>query len=304
MRSAGPTEIRVRAALIRLWDASGEGEQFSWPAVEVREEVERDGDGRLSSVEAVQRIGCKAAKGQTEFSRGQWSELIDDIEYTYSRGTFTVRRRGAETMPWGTDETPDRDEQTAGYIDVIRSRDDGVKNRNVLGGDDATIQVTWDPDEYTALLTVRGNDHDLTPAQLRSFAAALLEAASDVDPDSPPATIIAQVHEIGFLAGREWGQRPDADCDEPRVTQRHLDMMRHATGNRLAANRNFYIAPRDAAEHIEWVELVEMGLAGDGEPPTSASAGSRKGIVFHVTDAGFRMAYGDVRKASGKRAKR
>lgn len=58
-----------------------------------------------------------------------------------------------------------------------------IKNRNPLDAPDDrnfAIQVTWMPGRDTALVTVRGKDHDLTAPQLRSFAEALLEAAADI----------------------------------------------------------------------------------------------------------------------------
>lgn len=91
---------------------------------------------------------------------------------------------------------------------------------------------------------------------------------------------------------------------EPRVTQRQLDVMRHATGGKLRDHRNYYCAEPGTKDHAAWTELVAMGLAGDGEPPGSGEAGARAGRVFHVTEAGFRMAYGDVRKKAGKRGER
>lgn len=94
--------------------------------------------------------------------------------------------------------------------------------------------------------------------------------------------------------------RPAASVDEtapePRVTQRQLDIMRHSTGGKLRAVRNYSISPPGHEWHDDWTELVRMGLAGEGEPPDCSEAGQRKGTVYHVTEAGFRMTYGDVRK--------
>lgn len=55
-----------------------------------------------------------------------------------------------------------------------------MHNRNPLGDDDLTIQVTWETGEDRALVTVRAKDQDLNQAQLRAFARALLCAARDL----------------------------------------------------------------------------------------------------------------------------
>jgi hypothetical protein len=84
---------------------------------------------------------------------------------------------------------------------------------------------------------------------------------------------------------------PDA---EPRVTQRHLDMMRHATGRKLDGHRNHYSAVPDTDPYAGWEELVGMGLAERLDVSDGAT-------TYSVTEAGFRMTYGDVRKPREKR---
>lgn len=65
------------------------------------------------------------------------------------------------------------------------------------GSSDGTIMLTWIPaedgcDGDTALLTVRGKDHDLTADQLRALARAATRAADSIEgrasvPDVAPA---------------------------------------------------------------------------------------------------------------------
>jgi hypothetical protein len=80
---------------------------------------------------------------------------------------------------------------------------------------------------------------------------------------------------------------PDPIRYTPKVTQRHLDMMRYATGGMLRGHRNYYCAETDSDDFTEWTELVGMGLAvvEPGNPR-----------AFNLTDDGFRMTYGSVRK--------
>jgi hypothetical protein len=86
--------------------------------------------------------------------------------------------------------------------------------------------------------------------------------------------------------------------DEPRVTARQLDMMRHATGGAVQGHRNYYCVPSSPAspDRPTWDDLVAQGLAGFGEPPDASDPGANALTVYHVTPAGFRMAYGAERR--------
>jgi hypothetical protein len=283
--------VRVREALLRLWmtveDDASVGE-FSWPSGEVRDEL-RDGgsEDKWKALDGVQRVGRGYVKlGKVELSEG--------LIATYAHGVFTVRRspvgmgkpgfvggwtKVIESIPVGATRRPKAERPGP-----------GVQTRNPLDTpdhSDATIQVSWTPGCPTALVTVRAKDQDLAPAQLRSFAGALLEAASDID--GGDASAVYDVYELGMAAERSFG--------EPKVTQRQLDMMRHATGRKLTGgHRNHYCAVPDTDPFAGWEELVGMGLArrmdvGDGS------------TTYGVTEAGFRMVYGDVRKPE-KRGKR
>lgn len=278
MTKPGPTETRVRAALLRLWDdATGLG-PFQFSAEKVRDECNRHGD-RVAGIETVRRVGLKMTKGPRVLPATglSWTTLGDGIEATYRRGVFRVRRREAAK--------PDPALRKA-FAD-IRAHDE-PQSRTSPGN-------AWVEIHGAVMFCPCGYASDFTDHVRRVFCSRA-EATCEG-------------------CGTRWGTPSAAECErldddgfpepeEPRVTQRQLDMMRYATDWKLTAIRNYYIAPPDAADHVEWKALVEMGLAGDGEPPDSGEAGMRKGRVFHVTEAGFRMAYGDVRKPRKRGAKR
>jgi hypothetical protein len=75
-------EIRVRGGLCRKLAENPGG--FVADCEMLRWWIERDGERRVSSLEAIQRVGCRIAKDQPY-------ELDDGVTVTYDRGTFTVK---------------------------------------------------------------------------------------------------------------------------------------------------------------------------------------------------------------------
>lgn len=265
MRNAGPTERRVRAALIRLFERCGE-DQFSWPSDEVRDEVLRDGEGgdAWKMLDVVQRWGRRCTK------LGDIG-LEDGLACTYSRGTFTLRRRASER-----EHPPKIADDSEAMRHLMGTRPGHLRTFGFL-----TVDRTGDSVELRSI--PEGN----VPKVLREWAdrtnsasAARERLLADHDPN-PPSHLVAKV------------MLPP----EPRVTQRHLDLMRHATGGALYFERNRYAAAPYSEEDRLWSELAGMGLAALGTGGDGAAFADCTNVTYHVSDAGFRMVYGDVRTA-------
>lgn len=328
MRNAGPTERRVRAALLGMWERRADG--FSVSSAALRAEINRDGE-RPVSISAVQDVGRRVERGLGfSCTKSGWSELDADIEYTYSRGTFTLRRRASEREhpPKIADDSDAMRHlmgtrrghlRTFGFLTVDRTGD-SIELRSIPEGNVPKVLREWadrtnsasaardrlladhDPNPPSHLVakpgplddpTERPEHRYLLPVTLRETSVAdLLDALDDA-------------YNHGDLPDDMSWEEPAAA--EPRVTQRHLDRMREATGRSLKAARNHYCTRFvDADALADWTELVAMSLAGEGVTSDASEGPSDEyeGPVFHVTAAGFRLVYGDVRKPARKRAKR
>ena len=72
--------------------------------------------------------------------------------------------------------------------------------------------------------------------------------------------------------------------DEVKVSQSHLDLMRHATKS-IDLQRNFYCANSGTSQQGSWEELVAMGLA-------RARPAGEDDFIYSVTRAGVKILYG------------
>jgi hypothetical protein len=81
-------EVRVRGGLCRKLAEMPGG--FVADCEMLRWWIERDGQRRVSSIEAIRRIGARIAKNQPY-------ELDTGVTVTYARGTFTVTVKKGKT---------------------------------------------------------------------------------------------------------------------------------------------------------------------------------------------------------------
>lgn len=212
-----PTETRVRAALLRLWERHVadhvDDAEWHWLPIDVRDEVIADGQTRLQ-MRTVQGAGLDVSGG--------WYALGGGAEYTYERGVFRVRKRAV------------------GKRNVFSDRDPGppahllAKPDPALDSQPSESRVAMSADDVLAF--VEQLLRFPYPQVCRHYVAAQLLSELErlglsVSRELADAVVGANDAEaIRLLAECRTSEPKPA---EPRVTQRQLDVPELPPGYRV-----------------------------------------------------------------------